>query len=89
LSQKVSLKENRESNQGKLNLRGIILKNNNQDKFENLAVSNSLLVQAILGILVKKGIAIADEILETVDEVKKKWIRILGEWQEIISYTYS
>jgi len=47
-------------------------KDNKQDKFENLAMYNSLLVQAIMGILVKKGIATADEILETVDEVEKE-----------------
>ena len=31
-------------------------KDNKQDKFDDLAIYNSLLVQAIMGILVKKGL---------------------------------
>lgn len=45
-------------------------KDNRLVKFENLAVSNSLLIQAIIRVLVKHGLVTADEVLKIVDGVE-------------------
>ena len=65
-------KKKRESKREKLDLRGIMSKDNPLVSWEELAASTMLEVQAIITILENKGIITKDEFLEEVEVVKKE-----------------
>jgi hypothetical protein len=65
-------KKKRESKREKLDLRGIMSKDEPLVSWEELAVSTMLEVQAIIKILERKGLVTKDEILKEVEVVKKE-----------------
>jgi len=76
-------KKNRKSKREKLNLRDCISKDEPFVSWEELALSTMLEVQALIKILVRKGLITQDEILVEVELLKKEMeekIRRMG-WE--------